>query len=70
MAGEVISCSGSFKICDEAVITAGQLANLNVIPRKRKPIDWWDASGRRFADLLLIASFKKMVSSSAGQCCV
>ena len=36
LVGEVISCSGSFKICDEAVITAGQLANLKRYPTKEK----------------------------------
>ena len=36
MAGEIISCSGSFKICDEAVITAGQLASLKRYTTKEK----------------------------------
>ena len=36
LADEVISCSGSFKICDEAVITAGQLASLKRYTTKEK----------------------------------
>ena len=36
LAGEVISCSGSFKICDEAVITVGQLASLKRYTTKEK----------------------------------